>query len=162
MRSCENPTSARFMAAIIILLFSCAVHCGESSRDDIQEGLAVKPMALKGIMQQLATDMAKMTDAVSREDWKMVADIADRVADHDQPPLSEKMRILGFIGKESGKFKTYDKKVHDAARDIQKAAQQNDGYGMIESFSRVQKNCLACHQEFRDRFQAHFYKQELP
>lgn len=162
MRSCENSTTGRLMATIIILLFSCAVYSGESSREDIPEGLTVEPMALKGIMRQLATDMAKMTDAVSREDWKMVADIADRVADHDQPPLSEKMRILGFIGKESGKFKSYDQQVHDAARDIQKAAKQGDGYRVIESFSRVQKNCLACHQDFRDRFQAHFYNQELP
>ncbi|KKO44393.1 hypothetical protein WG68_16300 [Arsukibacterium ikkense] len=136
------------------------VYSGESTREDIQLGsYVIKPMALKGIMQLLATDMSKMTDAISREEWEKVIGIADRVADHEQPPLAEKMRILTFLGAEANKFKTYDKKVHDAAVEVKQAAQQGDGYRVIESFSTVQKNCLACHQEFRDRFQAHFYKQ---
>ena len=148
------------MATIIFLILPCVVHSSESAREDIQQDFSVvKPMALKGIMQLLASDMSKMTDAISREEWEKVIGIADRVANHEQPPLPEKMRILKFLGAEANKFKTYDKKVHDAAVDVKQAAQQGDGYRVIESFSTVQKNCLACHQQFRDQFQAHFYKQ---
>lgn len=64
----------------------------------------------------MGKNMQIITDNIARVDWEMVAKIAPLVADHPQPPLGEKMRILSFVGNDAGKFKGYDEKTHQAAQ----------------------------------------------
>lgn len=115
-----------------------------------------KPTALRGIMQELGRNMLAITGGISREDWALVARIAPLIADHPQPPLAEKMRILGFIGADAGKFKSHDQKTHRAAQALERAATRQDGPAVISGFATLQASCLACHQEFRQPFKAHF------
>lgn len=118
---------------------------------------STEPLALRKIMQELSKNMQTITDGISREDWALVEKIASQVADHPQPPLSEKVRILSFAGTSVSKFKGYDGKTHDAARLLGEVAAEKDGYGVILAFSKLQNTCLACHQSFRNSFQEHFY-----
>lgn len=115
------------------------------------------PMALTGIMRDLGQDMQAVTDAIAREDWPKVATLAGRIADHPQPPLAEKLRILSFVGKDTSRFRGYDKQTHEAAQWLAKAAEREDGSGTITAFANVQTACLACHQQFRKPFQEHFH-----
>lgn len=117
------------------------------------------PMALTGIMQDLSTDMQGITDGIAREDWPAVAKLAARIADHPQPPLAEKLRILTFTGKDASRFRSYDQQAHQAAQWLAQAAQLRDGTAAIAAFANVQGACLACHQNFRQRFQQHFHGQ---
>ncbi|MBL0210822.1 MAG: cytochrome c [Holophagaceae bacterium] len=108
-------------------------------------------------MQDLGKHMQVVTDGISSEDWNLVARIAPVIADHPQPPLTEKMRIMKFVGTNAGKFKSYDEKTHQAAQELGQAATRRDGLAVISAFATLQNNCLACHQGFRKPFKEHFY-----
>lgn len=114
-------------------------------------------LVLRSIMRELDENMREVVGAISRENWEKVAEIAPLIADHAEPPFSEKARILRFVGTDAGRFRGYDRRVHEAARDMGDKARQADGQAVIEAFSRVQNHCLACHQEFKEGFRAHFY-----
>ncbi len=119
-----------------------------------------KPLALRGIMQEMGKEMQVVTDAIGREDWPMVAQAASNIADHPRPPLTEKIKIMAFIGSDAVKLKNHDKQTHDAARVVQRAATQKQGQGVIDAFATLQKTCLSCHQHFRQSIQNRFYKQK--
>ena len=114
-------------------------------------------LALRRVMQQLGQDMQAATGAISREDWTLVADLAAKIASHAQPPAGEKMRILGWLGADAGKFRGFDGQLHEAAIAMGKAAARGDGLEVIATFGNVQQRCLACHREFREPFREHFY-----
>ena len=128
-----------------------------SSMTWADDNAEAKPLALRKIMQDLGKNMQVITDGISREDWELVAKIAPLVADHPQPPLGEKMRILSFVGTDAGKFKDYDGKTHEQAQAIGKAAKAKDGPGVILAFQKLQTSCYNCHSEFRKPFVGHFY-----
>ncbi|HSH84548.1 MAG TPA: cytochrome c [Guyparkeria sp.] len=118
---------------------------------------ADNPLALREIMQELGENMQTVTDGISREDWALVAETAPAIADHAQPPAIERMRILGFLGADAGAFRNHDKRVQQAAQRLEKAAERRSGSDVIAAFATLQNRCLACHQEFREPFTAHFY-----
>lgn len=117
-----------------------------------------RPMALLGVMQKLGQDMQTVTGAISREDWSEVSRLAPGIAHHAEPPLTEKARILAWLGTDAGKFRGFDNQVHEAATVMGEAAAQGDGKAVIGAFAKVQQGCLACHQEFRKPFQEHFHE----
>lgn len=119
---------------------------------------AVNQLKLRQIMQDLGQNMQGITDGISNEDWDKVANIAPFIADHPQPPLTEKVRILSFLGANAGKFKGYDEETGLAAQALKQAAVQNDGPAVITSFAKLQNTCLACHQGFRKPLIEHFYQ----
>lgn len=114
-------------------------------------------LVLRSIMRELDENMREVVGAISRENWERVAEIAPLIADHAEPPFSEKTRILRFVGTDATRFRGYDRQVNEAAMDMSEKAIQEDGQAVIEAFSRVQNHCLACHQEFKEGFRAHFY-----
>lgn len=117
------------------------------------------PLALRKIMQDLGRNMQVITDGLSREDWAMVAKVAPLIAEHPEPPLVEKLRILKFLGVDAARFREHDEKTHQAARALQQAALRSDGQAVIASFATLQNSCLACHQSFRKPFVEHFHGQ---
>lgn len=116
-----------------------------------------EPLVLRSIMQNLSTDMQRITDGIATENWPRVAEIALNVANHSQPPMQERLRIIQFIGGDAGRFKGYDQQAHEAATTLSEAAQREDGTVVIEAFAQIQNNCLGCHQNFRQPIQSHFY-----
>jgi cytochrome c556 len=118
-----------------------------------------KPLELHRIMQELGKNMQTITDAISREDWALVTKVAPQIAEHPEPPVIEKMRILTFIGADMGTFESQDELTHRAARALEQVAARNDGQGVITAFANLQSSCLACHQSFRQSFVEHFYGQ---
>ncbi len=132
---------------------------GTCSQAWANEDNQTEPLALRKIMQELSNNMQAITAATSREDWEAVAKVAPLIADHRQPPLAEKTRVMSFLGADAGKFKSHDQKTHQAAEALQQAAARSDGYAVIASFATLQNTCLACHQSFRKPFVEHFYGQ---
>ena len=118
---------------------------------------AVESLALQQIMKDLGKNMQVITDGISREDWELVEKTAPLIADHPQPPFSEKMRIMGFMGTNMGKFKAHDGETHEQAQTVGKAAKAKDGQGVILAFQKLQASCYSCHSEFRKPFVEHFY-----
>jgi len=118
---------------------------------------AGEPFQLKIIMKDLGKNMQIVTDGISREDWALVESTSHLIAEHPEPPLTEKVRIMGFMGTNMGKFKGFDGQTHEAANEMAEAAQEKDGQKVISSFQKLQSSCLACHQEFRKPIIEHFY-----
>lgn len=118
---------------------------------------AGEPLQLKIIMKDLGKNMQIVTDGISREDWALVESASHLIAEHPEPPLTEKVRIMGFMGTSMGKFKGFDGQTHEAANEMAKAAQEKDGQKVISAYQKLQSACLACHQEFRKPIIEHFY-----
>lgn len=121
---------------------------------------AAEPLEFKSVMKELGKNMQVITDGISREDWELVAKTAPMIATHPQPPISEKMRIMKFMGPEMSRFKAFDGETHEAAHNLELAAQEKDGQKVITAFRQVQTTCLNCHQTFRGKFVEHFYGTE--
>lgn len=121
---------------------------------------ASRPVGLQGVMQQLGRDVQAVAGAISIEDWSTVARLAPMIARHPEPPLGEKVRILAWLGSDAGRFRKFDGQVHDAAMAMGAAAERQDGDGVIAAFANTQRSCLACHQNFRERFVEHFHRED--
>lgn len=118
---------------------------------------AAEPLVLQKVMKDLGKNMQTITDGISRGDWELVEKTAPLIADHPQPPMTEKMRIMSFMGTNMGKFKAHDGETHDQAQAVGKAAKAKDGPGVILAFQKLQTSCYNCHSEFRKPFVEHFY-----
>ncbi len=146
----NNPRNGAFN----LLAASCLFFAASGAH-------AAEPLALQKTMKDLGKNMQVITDGISREDWERVEKTAPLIADHPQPPLAEKMRIMRFVGTSMGKFKAYDGETHDQAQAVGKAAKAKDGPGVILAFQKLQTSCYNCHSEFRKPFVAHFYGSEI-
>ena len=153
----ENPVShllnhrQLLTIALSVALATAATGLGAQSAE------AAKPMALRSVMERLGRDMQAVTGAISKEEWTLVAELAPKIAKHAEPPLGEKMRILGWLGTDAGKFRGIDGQVQGAASAMGDAARRGDGQAVIAAFSKTQQSCLACHQSFRRSFVEQFY-----
>lgn len=116
-----------------------------------------EPLELQKIMAQLGHKMQLITDAINNENWTLIEKNAAYIADHPRPPMSEKLKIMAFMGTDMAKFKDYDGETHKAAKVLVTAAKNKNGYTIIEKFAALQNTCLSCHQKFRPGFKAHFY-----
>lgn len=145
----NNPRNGvvSLLAASCLLFAASAAHAAE-------------PLALQKIMKELGQNMQVITDGIFRKDWEQVEKTASLIADHAQPPLTEKMRVMRFVGTNMGKFKAYDGETHNQAQALGKVAKAKDGPGVILAFQKLQTSCYNCHSEFRKPFVAHFYGSE--
>ncbi|AMN48040.1 cytochrome C [Steroidobacter denitrificans] len=140
-----------FIIALSVALTASAAGLGAQSVE------AAKPTALRIVMEKLGRDMQAVAGAISKEDWALVAELAPEIANHAEPLMSEKVRILAWLGADAGTFRAFDGQAHDAATSMGEAVKRSDGQAVIADFARVQQSCLACHQGFRKSFQEHFY-----
>ena len=122
--------------------------------------MANETTGLQLMMQELNRNMQAVTDGISREDWELVKVTAPRIASHAQPPMSERMRIASFMGTEMKRFKALDGETHQAARELERAADSKNGQQVVEAFGKLQMTCLNCHQTYRSRFIKHFHGAE--
>jgi cytochrome c556 len=144
------------------LTFAAAVIAAISGHTGMCFSQATSPpkaMALRAVMKSLGREMQTTTDAISKEDWALVAESAHKIAQHAEPPLSERKLIVDWLGSNSELFEELDEHTHEAARAMRKAADSRDGQEVIETFAKLQNGCLACHQRFRKAFVEHFYAQ---
>jgi len=143
--------SQLFIRIILTLGISIATFAHAADSQDADS------LALRTIMQELARNMQSLNTQMYTEDWKAVADIAQKIATHDEPPIEEKKQILQWLGENAKSFRNHDLEVKAGAQDLSAAARSEDIKGIMTALNRVQGNCLACHQGFRNDFIQHFY-----
>lgn len=143
----------------ILMIAAAAVVAlaGSATAENGAPAEMAKPLALRSVMDKLGRDMQAVTGAISKEDWALVAALAPQIASHAEPPLSEKVRILAWLGGDVRKFRGFDGQAHEAATAMGEAAKRSDGQAVIAAFAKVQQSCLGCHQSFRQPFVEHFY-----
>ena len=154
----ENPVSYLLNPRQLLTITLSVALATATTGLGAQSADAAKPMALRSVMERLGRDMQAVTGAISKEEWTLVAELAPKIAKHAEPPLGEKMRILGWLGTDAGKFRGFDGQVHDTASSMGDAAKRGDGQAVIAAFSKTQQSCLACHQSFRQSFIKQFYE----
>ncbi len=117
-------------------------------------------LQLKSIMTDLSARMQAVVVAIGAGDFAEIESNASVIADHDKPPMTERMKILGFLKSRASQFKKMDGKVHDNASDMAEAAKREDMEGVLKSFSIVLAGCVECHTGYRDDIVEHFYSQK--
>lgn len=147
------------ITSVTISALSAAIVLMTASHPTLAENSPqrAEPLVLQKVMKDLGKHMQAITDGISREDWAVVEKMAPLIGEHPQPPLSEKTRIIGFMGSNMGKFKAYDGETHEAAHVLAEAAKNKDGQAVINAFQTLQTSCYNCHREFRKPFVKHFY-----
>ncbi|HET9066207.1 MAG TPA: hypothetical protein VFN22_10355 [Gemmatimonadales bacterium] len=110
------------------------------------EGLPLLP-----IMQQLGTDMMVLTQALMTEDHATVAIRAGAIAEHAPISAVEVARIQSVLGDEMHAFEELDHAVHNSSLLLHQAADAHDINAVLTHLSEVQRGCVACHQQFRER-----------
>lgn len=144
MKDRTMKNQLELLAAVTLIFTTCAAQ-------------ATEPLALQQVMKDMGKNMQIVTDGISREDWTLVEYTAHLIGEHPEAPLSEKVRIMTFMGSNMGRFKSFDGQTHEAAHEMAEAAQEKDGPKVIAAFQKLQTGCLSCHQAFRPAFVAHFY-----
>lgn len=155
-----NPMKHELSKPILVAAALCVAGAAWAADEPAGPAAAeqvTKPMALRGIMDQMGRDMQEVAGAIAREDWPAVAVLAPRIADHEEPPATEKVRILAWLGTDALKFRGADKRMGEAAATLSQAASAGDGAAVIDAFANVQRDCLACHQAYRQDFVQRFY-----
>lgn len=145
------------LVAALSLVAGLALAAANAPATAEPDAQAAQPLALRQIMNALGQNMQVITDGISRGEWALVEQAAVRVADHPQSPLSERLRVMAFVGTNAGKFKAYDGETHSAAEAVAKSARAKDGEATILAFQSLQTGCFNCHREFRKPFVEHFY-----
>ena len=115
-------------------------------------------MVLRKIMQELDNNMQLTNHAITREDWDVVAKTALLIAEHPEPPFSEKLRIMMFFGRDISRLKQLDGQTHQAAKNLATEAKTGNRQNIISSFNTLEQSCTNCHQQFKNAFVKHFYK----
>lgn len=115
-------------------------------------------MVLRQIMQELDNNMQLTNHAISREDWDVVAKTALLIAEHPEPPFSEKLRIMMFFGRDTSRLKQLDGQTHQAAKNLATEAKTGNRQNIMRSFNTLEQSCTNCHQQFKNAFIKHFYK----
>lgn len=158
-----NTRPRTVVAALLVVALSIPsfLSAEEITRDPSSTGLKNpgEELALRRIMKRLGQDLEAASRAMKNRNWGRLKAAAERIANHPQPPFSEKVKILGFIGGEAGQFKAFDQQVHVSATNLADAANRSDYLVVQKAFFEVQQACFECHQRYRERFRSHFYGQ---
>lgn len=109
------------------------------------------PQRLRPIMQQLAADFAGLSQALWMQNLPQVQRHAEAIAEHPHVAPEEMQRIQSILGGEMARFVSYDEQVHDAAVRLAEAAAQGETDEVLSELNEVQRGCVACHSEFRER-----------
>lgn len=157
MTNIENSMNNFLKIHTLLRIFCSVILAAYTTSLNAQIAQAEEPMSLRTVMEKLGHDMEAVTGAISKEDWALITELAPKIANHAEPPMSEKVQILTWLGSDAGKFRSFDMQVQAAATEMGEAAKQADGQRVIEAFSKTQQSCLACHQNFRQPFVKRFY-----
>lgn len=122
-----------------------------AAHDSSHAGAAGQPQALRPIMQQLAAELAGLTHGLWLDDYQVMAGHAERIAGHTEIAPDEVRRIETTLGAEAPAFTAADEAVHEAALRLDAAVKARDAAAVLARLGEVQRGCVACHAQFRER-----------
>jgi hypothetical protein len=110
-----------------------------------------EPRPLLPIMQQLGTDMVTLTHALMTDSAELVAHAAESIANHPPIAQDEIERIHRTLGDQMHEFERLDEEVHGLSVQLHEAAEAGDTEEVLTLLNQVQRGCVACHTQFRER-----------
>lgn len=115
------------------------------------EGAAEEALPLRAIMQRLGNDITGLTHALMMDDTTQLRARSEAIAAHPHMLASEVERIRRTLGPEMADFEAADERVHHAAERLHEAALAGRPDVVADRLAEVQKGCVSCHMQFRDR-----------
>ena len=103
------------------------------------------------IMQRLGSNMTALTYALMTDDREGVEKQAAAIAAHAPISATELERIQRVLGPDMAKFEAVDESVHVASVRLHDATQSSWGVGVVDRLGDVQRGCVSCHSQFRER-----------
>lgn len=143
--STEEPDSATSPAPA-----ATAVHAGESAAHG-HPASADSGMTLLAIMQRLGGNMTALTHGLMTQDTASVRLQAAAIAEHAPIAASDLERIKRALGADIAAFDAVDESVHVAAVALRDAAQAGRTNDILRRLHEVQRGCVSCHAQFRER-----------
>ena len=151
MSMIKSPLRLTLVSAVI------AAISGNTGMCFAQATSAPKSMALRSVMKSLGRDMQTTTGAISKEDWALVTEMAQKIARHAEPPLSERKLVLDWLGSDSELFEQLDEHTHEVARAMRQAAESGDGPQVIENSPGCRIAAWLVTSAFEKAFVERFY-----
>jgi len=108
-------------------------------------------LPLRPIMQRLAAEMAVFTQALWLENYDEMTARAAAMAEHPHIAADELQRIERVLGADLGGFEAADEAVHTALVGLQEAAESRQLDVVLDRLGEVQRGCMSCHTQFRER-----------
>ena len=108
---------------------------------------------MKSVMQQLTKDMQTLFGHIMKDEFEEIEKYAEKVANHDEPPVTHRLRIIGSLGTSFPAFKAHDDNVHINAMALKKAASERNIEGVLSHYAKVTSSCNDCHKEYRKQIQ---------
>jgi len=122
-----------------------------SSTISFAEAPVPNDMSLKEVMQGLLEDSIEINRGIFLEDYSLIEQAADRVANHPTPPMATKKKLMMGLGLDMRKFKSFDDVVHDLAVEIGQSAEKEDMKSVVKKYHDLMDGCLSCHDGFKVR-----------
>jgi cytochrome c556 len=95
--------------------------------------------------------MTALTYGLMTDDGAMVATSAAAIAEHAPIATDDLERIHGVLGTDMAEFERLDAAVHDASVRLHEAAADGRTADVLTRLTEVQRGCVACHTQFRER-----------
>ena len=131
-----------------LLLFAGACDGGQRNAADS------RAEALLVIMQRLGTRMSALTYGLMTDDGRMVATSAAAIAEHAPIAPDDLARIQRGLGADMAEFERLDAAVHEGSVRLHEAAAAGRTADVLTRLNEVQRGCVACHSQFRERLRA--------
>ena len=107
--------------------------------------------ALLPIMQRLGSEMTALTYGLMTDDRASVSRSASAIAAHAPISAEELERIHAALGRDMARFEAIDESVHVASVRLSEAAQAGELDVVVGRLAEVQRGCVSCHTQFRER-----------
>lgn len=117
----------------------------------VQEAGGQEELPLVVIMRQLSSDLTAFSNALWLEDYEEMTARAASIADHPGMTVQEVQRIQTELGPEMAAFLEADDAVHQASVRMHEAARDQQLDAILDNLAEVQRGCVACHTQFRER-----------
>lgn len=151
LAGCESPPSGADADASDSTPVADVDQGGEAGEGQVDHNYRGQGQALRTIMQRLAVDMAALQHALWLEDFDQIEARTAAIAEHPHMAPEEVARIRQELGPEMSTFEAADQAVHQASVRMLGAARSRDTDAILEALAEVQRGCVACHEQFRER-----------
>lgn len=107
--------------------------------------------SLKSLMNELGQNMEKVNAGIWREDFRIISQGADGIANHPKVAPQELTVIKKALGEQIKVFVQFDNLVHQTAVEMRRVAAAQRMDTILVLYGQLQQGCVSCHSAFRSR-----------
>ena len=109
-----------------------------------------KSEPLRPLMVELAQDMDRIETGLWHEDYGLIEEGANSIANHPKISPEQLAKIKKSLGEGFQGFVSMDKAVHKSATELVDAARARDWSKVLDVHERLKRGCTSCHTAYRE------------